>query len=86
MAETMMLSPVTCMYPDDNYENLVIEVVLPGVEKKDITFKLDENSFYVVASKAGVKYLDIYSTCCLLTQKKQLLSMKMACLKSQYLI
>ena len=58
MAETMMLSPVTCMYPDDNCENLVIEVVLPGVEKKDISFvekkdisfKLDENSFYVVAS------------------------------------
>jgi HSP20 family protein len=70
MAETMMLSPVTCMYPDDNYENLVIEVVLPGVEKKDITFKLDENSFYMVASKAGVKYLDTYSTCCPVDPKK----------------
>ena len=58
MTDTMMLSPVTCMYPDDDYENLVIEVILPGVEKKDISFKLDENSFYVVADKAGVKYLD----------------------------
>ena len=49
---TMILSPVTCMYPDDNYENLLIEVVLPGVEKKDISFKLTEDSFYVAANKA----------------------------------
>jgi HSP20 family protein len=70
MTDTMMLSPVTCMYPDDNYENLVIEVILLGVEKKDISFKLDENSFYVVADKAGVKYLDTYSTCCPVDPKK----------------
>ncbi len=70
MAETMMLSPVTCMYPDDKYENLIIEVVLPGVEKKDISFKFDEDSFYIAANKAGVKYLDTYSTCCPVVPKK----------------
>lgn len=67
---TMIISPVTCMYPSDDYENLLIEVVLPGVEKKDISFKLTENSFYVAANKAGVKYVDSYSTCCPVDPKK----------------
>jgi HSP20 family protein len=70
MVDTMMLSPVTCMYPSDDYENLIIEVILPGIEKKDISFKLDEDSFYVVANKGGVKYLDTYSTCCPVDPKK----------------
>ena len=64
MADVLRLSPVICTYPDDKYENLQIEVVLPGVEKKDISFKIDENSFYVKAGKQGVDYLDSYSICC----------------------
>jgi len=64
MAETLRLSPVISTYPDDNYENLQIEVILPGVEKKDISFKLDANSFYVAANKEGVTYLDSYSIAC----------------------
>ena len=39
MAETMILSTVVCSYPDDDYEKLIIEAVLPGVEKKDISLK-----------------------------------------------
>lgn len=42
MSETMILVPVVCSYPDDDYENLIIEAVLPGVEKKDISLKLTE--------------------------------------------
>ncbi len=34
MAETLKVSPSICAYPDDKYENLEIEVVLPGVDKK----------------------------------------------------
>lgn len=77
MAETMMLSPVTCMYPDEKYENLIIEVVLPDVEKTDISFKLDEDSFYIAANKAGVKYLDTYSTCCPVVPKKAVAKYRM---------
>ena len=40
MAYILRLSPVISAYPDDKYENLEIEVVLPGVEKKDISFKI----------------------------------------------
>jgi HSP20 family protein len=70
MADTMRLSPVICTYPDDNYENLLIEVVLPGVEKKEISFKITEDSFYVAARKEGVQYLDSYSTCCPVNPEK----------------
>jgi HSP20 family molecular chaperone IbpA len=64
MAEALRLSPVISVYPDDKYENLLIEVILPGIEKKDISFKIDANSFYVAASKEGVTYLDSYSIAC----------------------
>lgn len=64
MADTLRLSPVISVYPDDEYENLQIEVILPGVEKKDITFKITENGFYVKATKEGVEYADSYSVCC----------------------
>jgi HSP20 family protein len=70
MVETLKLSPVTCAYPDDKYENLEIEVVLPGVEKKDISFKLTDVSFYVRAKKEGVTYLDSYSICCPVNPEK----------------
>ena len=70
MADTLRLSPVICAYPDDNYENFLIEVVLPEVEKKDISFKITENSFYVAARKEGVQYLDSYSTCCQVNPEK----------------
>ena len=64
MAETLRLSPVISVFPDDKYENLLIEVILPGVEKKDISFKLTSDSFYVSGKKEGVTYLDSYPTDC----------------------
>ncbi len=64
MAETLRLSPVISVFPDDNYENLEIEVILPGVEKKDVSFKITSDSFYVSGKKEGVTYLDSYSIGC----------------------
>ncbi len=64
MAETLRLSPVISVFPDDKYENLEIEVILPGVEKKDVSFKLTSDSFYVSGKKEGVMYLDSYSIGC----------------------
>ena len=40
MASIIMLTPVMHIYPDSKYKNLLIEVVLPGVEKKDISYPL----------------------------------------------
>jgi len=64
MAEALRVSPAICAYPDEKCENLQIEVILPGVEKKDISFKISENGFYVKASKEGIKYSDSYSIFC----------------------
>lgn len=70
MAEILRLSPVICAYPDDTYENLKIEVVLPGVEKKDISFKVVEDGFYIKATKEGVEYADSYAVCCPISPEK----------------
>ena len=70
MAEILRLSPVICAYPDDTYENLEIEVVLPGVEKKDISFKVAEDGFYIKATKEGVEYADSYAVCCPVNPEK----------------
>jgi HSP20 family molecular chaperone IbpA len=70
MVETLRLSPVISAFPDDKYENLLIEVVLPGVEKKDVSFKLTSDSFYVSGKKEGVSYLDSYSTGCPVVPEK----------------
>jgi HSP20 family molecular chaperone IbpA len=64
MADALSVLPSICAYPDDKCENLQIEVVLPGVEKKYISFKISENGFYVKARKEGVNYLSNYSNDC----------------------
>ena len=64
MADVLRLSPVFCMYPDDKFENVTVEMVLPGVEKKDISFKISDNGFYVRATKEGVEYADSYAFFC----------------------
>jgi HSP20 family protein len=70
MADAAKVSPSICAYPDDNYENLEIEVTLPGVEKKDISFKITEDGFYVRATKEGVEYVDNYAICCPVAPEK----------------
>ncbi|HII79134.1 MAG TPA: Hsp20/alpha crystallin family protein [Methanosarcina sp.] len=70
MADILRLSPAICAYPDATYENLKIEVVLPGVEKKDISFKVVEDGFYIKATKEGVEYVDSYAVCCPISPEK----------------
>ncbi len=64
MADVLRLSPAICVYPDEKCENVTVEVILPGVEKKDISFKISDNGFYVRATKGGVAYADSYAFCC----------------------
>jgi HSP20 family protein len=64
MADALRLSPAICVYPDEKCENVTVEVILPGVEKKDISFKISDNGFYVRATKGGFEYADSYAFCC----------------------
>jgi HSP20 family molecular chaperone IbpA len=70
MENILRLSPVISAYPDDTYENLKIEVILPGVEKKNISFKAVEDGFYIKAAKEGVEYADSYAVCCPINPEK----------------
>ena len=40
MADALRLSPTIGVYPDEKYENVTVEVILPGVEKTNISSKL----------------------------------------------
>jgi len=70
MVDILRLPQVISAYPYDEFENLQIEVVLPGVEKKDITFKITKDGFYVKATKEGVEYADSYAVCCPMSPEK----------------
>jgi len=58
------ISPDICAYYDEDDEKLKIEVELPGVKKKDITFRLREDSFYIRALKEDYEYIGSYAVCC----------------------
>ena len=58
------ISPDICAYYDEDEEKLKIEVELPGVKKKDITFKLNEDGFFIRASKEDYEYVGSYAVCC----------------------
>lgn len=66
----MRLAPVISVYPDDEFENLEIEVIFLGLEKKNITFKITPGGFYVKATKNGVEYADSYAVCCPVSPEK----------------
>jgi len=60
----LRVAPYVCAYSDENEENLHIEIELPGVEKKDITFKMQETSFSIDASRGDVRYVGTYAVGC----------------------
>ena len=60
----LRVAPYVCAYSDENEENLHIEIELPGVEKNDITFKMQETSFSIDASRGDVRYVGTYAVGC----------------------
>lgn len=66
------ITRVIFAYPDEKYENLLIDLVFSGVEKGNVSFKIAEDGFFVKASKEGVEYADSYSICCPVDPENQL--------------
>ena len=60
----LRVAPYVCAYSDENEENLHIEIELPGVDKKDITFKMHETSFSIDAPRGDVRYVGTYAIGC----------------------
>ena len=70
MADILRSSSVISAHPDDEFENMLIGINLPEVEKKDITFKITEDRFYVKATKEKVEYAKNYEVCCPIGSEK----------------
>lgn len=54
--EKMMVSATVCAYHDEKDENLIIEVELPGVKKKDVKLSMTDEGFCVSGERADFIY------------------------------
>ena len=70
MTDILMPLSVISAHPDDEFENMLIGINLPEVEKKDITFKINEDRFYIKATKEKVEYTENYKVCCPIGSEK----------------
>jgi len=61
MPEDTVVSPEICIFSDENFENLNIQIELPGVEKKNIELQMFEDGFYIKANKEGAKFMGSYA-------------------------
>ena len=65
MAIDLKKTPNVCAYPDENNENMKIEIELPGVKKEHIIIRMVENGFLLSAKgRDGIEFLSTYSLCC----------------------
>ena len=59
--EKVMFVPTVCAYHDEKDENLIIEVELPGVRKKDVKLEMTDEGFCVTGERADFIYQVCYS-------------------------
>ncbi|RPJ50230.1 MAG: Hsp20/alpha crystallin family protein [Methanobacteriota archaeon] len=64
MANETNVSPTVCAYPDEQNENVFVDIELPGVDKDNISLKINDDSFTIEATKEGVRYVGYYVFCC----------------------
>jgi HSP20 family molecular chaperone IbpA len=57
--EKALVIPTVCPYHDEKDENLIIEVELPGVKKKDVELSMTDESFCATGERAD----SIYHVC-----------------------
>lgn len=68
--EVVKISPALLAFRDENHENLIVEVELPGVKKENVRVKMHEDSFYINATKEGTEYIGSYAVCCPIVPEK----------------
>ncbi len=59
--EKAMFSPIVCAYHDGKDENLIVQVELPGVKKKDVSLNMTDEGFCVSGERADFIYQICYS-------------------------
>ena len=70
MVDILRLSPIISGYPNDKFENPQMEEIILRMEKKDITFKITQDGFYVKVTKEVIEYADSYAACCPVSPEK----------------
>jgi hypothetical protein len=70
MTDILRSLSVISAHPDDEFENMLIGINLPEVEKKDIKFKINEDRFYIKATKGKVECAENYEVCCPIGSEK----------------
>jgi len=59
--EKAMASPTVCAYHDEKDENLIIEVELPGVRKKDLKLEMTNEGFCASGERDDFIYQACYN-------------------------
>ncbi len=63
--EITRVTPAVCAMPDEEHNNLHIEIELPGVNKEDINLSMHEDSFMVRAKRnTNYEYVGSFALCC----------------------
>ncbi len=63
--EKTSVSPAVCAMPDEDHNNLHIEIELPGVNKEDIVLSMHEDSFMIRAKRNDhYEYVGSFALCC----------------------
>ena len=63
--ERVIVSPKIYGYADGVQSHYFLEVELPGVNKENISLKMQEDSFYIKGETEGTTYVGSYGLCCL---------------------
>ncbi len=56
-----LVPPTVCAYHDEKDENLIVEVELPGVKKKDLKLEMTEDGFCATGERDDFCYQACYN-------------------------
>lgn len=68
--EKIKVTPEVCSYVDEENLKLILELSLPGVKKRDIQLKMQDDSFSLSAPRKDVEFVTTMSFCCPVTPEK----------------
>ena len=68
--EKLYIRPEFCLYNSDDDTQLVMEIHLPGVKKKDIDLHMNDDSFTLKAPRGDIEYRISDVLCCAVNSKE----------------
>jgi len=62
--ERIKVSPDVCTYNSEDNKTLILEISIPGVDRKDIDLRMLDDSFTLNAPREDVEFTVALSLCC----------------------